>query len=72
MICRPQVDEGVSCGKELPVVEQLREEGFYEAREVPTTAVGSYQTVPRLQDRTAERHHGRFRGVVQGARCQDE
>ena len=54
------------------MVEQLREEGFYEAREVLTTAVGSYQTVPRLQDRTAERHHGRFRGVVQGARCQDE
>ena len=44
------------------MVEQLREEGFYEAIEVPTTAVGSYQTVPRLQDRTAERHHGRFRG----------
>ena len=36
------------------MVGQSREEGFYEAREVPTTAVGSYQTVPRLQDHTAE------------------
>ena len=57
------------------MVEQLREEGFYEAREVLTTAVGSYQTVPRLQDRTAERHCEGFHFfslVVQGARFRDE
>ena len=59
-ICRPQGDEGVGCGNELSMVGQSREEGFWEDREVPTTAVGAYQTVPRLQDRSAERHQGRF------------
>ena len=55
------------------------ESRFWEQREVPTTEVGAYQTLPRLQDRVAELHHGhcsvfflRGGGVVQGARCRDE
>ena len=53
------------------MVGQSCEEGFCEDVEVTTTPVGAYQTVPRLQDRTAERHYGGFDFfslVVQGAR----
>ena len=54
---------------------QSREEGFCEDVEVTTTTVGAYQTVPRLHDRTAERHYGGFDVfslVVQGARYGEE
>ena len=62
-IFRPQGDEGAGSGNELPMVGQSREEGFCEEFEVTTTPVGAYQTVPRLQDRTAKRYYGaRYRG----------
>ena len=54
-ICRPQWDEAVKGWNELSMVGQSQEEGFWKDREVSTTVVGAYQTVPRLQDRTAER-----------------
>ena len=57
------------------MVGQSREEGFSKDVEVTTTPVGAYQTVPRLQDRIAERHYGGFHFfslVVQGARFRDE
>ena len=54
-ICRPQWDEAVKGWNELSMVGQSQEEEFWKDREVSTTVVGAYQTVPRLQDRTAER-----------------
>ena len=58
-ICGLHGDEGVGYENELSKVGQSR--------------VRAYQTVPRLQDRTAQRHQRRFWGrVVQGARCRYE
>ena len=58
-ICGLHGDEGVGYENELSKVGQSR--------------VRAYQTVPRLQDRTAQRHQRRFWGrVVQGPRCRYE
>ena len=57
------------------MVGQSREEGLSKDVEVTTTPAGAYQTVPRLQDRTAERHCEGFHFfslVVQGAKFRDE
>ena len=57
------------------MVGQSPEEGVCEDVEVTTTPVGAYQTVPRLQDGTAERHCEGFHFfslVVEGARFRDE
>ena len=44
-----------------------------ELSKVGQSRVRAYQTVPRLQDRTAQRHQRRFWGrVVRGARCRYE
>ena len=61
-ICRPQ--KGAGCGNELSSVGQSCEEGHWEDRQVRTIAVKVHQTIPRLQDRTAERHHGRTGRMV--------
>ena len=69
---RVQSKEDASCGNELPLVGQPHKEGYREDREVWTIAVGIYQTIPRLQDCTTERHNGHTGGMVQGAGGQDE